>query len=192
MIILREHVTVEKYIESFAAGCPESLKPTVCPSCGYEGKLHRHGRYLRKLFMVGGEFEIPIYRFKCPCCKKAVGLLPSFVCEGSQIGLSIHEEVLRKRSEGESLVKIENTLIVAGGPYSERTLWRWTRMWDIKLRIAAAGLWKYILTSMPHLTLLVGKLLPRDEWGHLFSAFKQLREKAGLLEHLSVAAAGGV
>ena len=192
MIILREHVTVERYIESFAAGCPEIFKPTVCPSCGYEGKLHRHGRYLRKLFMVGGEFEIPIYRFKCPCCKKAVGLLPSFVCKGSQVGLSIHEEVLRKRSEGESLVKIENTLIVAGGPYSERTLWRWTRMWDIRLRIAAAGLWKYILTSMPHLTLLVGKLLPRDEWGHLFSAFKQLREKAGLLEHLSVAAAGGV
>lgn len=137
--------------------------------------------------MVKGEFEIAIYRFKCPCCKRVVGLLPPFVRKSSQVGLCVEEEVLRKRSEGESLVKLASTLVASGGPYSERTLWRWTTIWDQKLARVASTLWKYILTSMPHLILPVGKCKPRDEWGHLFSAFKQLGEKTSLLEHLSLA-----
>jgi len=142
--------------------------------------------------MVKGEIEIAIYRFKCPCCKRAAGLLPTFVHKSSQVGLCIHEEVLKKRSAGESLVKLASTLVACGGPYSERTLWRWTTIWDQKLARVAATLWKYILTSMPRLKLPVGKCKPRDEWGYLFSAFKQLREKTSLLEHLSLAVASRV
>lgn len=50
-----------------------------CPSCGYEGMLHRHGHYDRNVVTLYQHFIISIQRFLCPCCRKTYSLLPSFL-----------------------------------------------------------------------------------------------------------------
>ncbi|WP_408645592.1 DUF6431 domain-containing protein [Thermotalea metallivorans] len=50
-----------------------------CPSCGYEGMLHRHGHYDRNVVTLYQHFVISIQRFQCPSCKKTYSLLPSML-----------------------------------------------------------------------------------------------------------------
>lgn len=50
-----------------------------CPSCGYEGMLHRHGHYKRNVVTMHQHFVINVQRFLCPSCGKTYSLLPSFL-----------------------------------------------------------------------------------------------------------------
>ena len=50
-----------------------------CPSCGYEGMLHRHGHYDRNAVTFHKHFIISIQRFLCPSCGKTYSILPSFL-----------------------------------------------------------------------------------------------------------------
>lgn len=50
----------------------ESSRPRICPSCGKQRKLYRHGTRDR----YAGYIQIKVGRFYCPDCKKAVTVLP--------------------------------------------------------------------------------------------------------------------
>jgi hypothetical protein len=188
MIILSEALTVERYCELFKEGCPEGLRPVTCPFCKSQ-ELHKHGRYLRRLFSVRGEFTIPIYRFKCSNCKRSSSLWPPFVAKGSQIALDVHEHVLESRACGISLSEAALTSAIPGGPFSERTLGRWVRFWDERLKTFVAKIWHAVLTRLPNVALPQGGHKPKDEWGYLLPLWKRI-SPLSLLEYLSVAVAG--
>lgn len=50
-----------------------------CSFCGYEGMLHRHGRYDRNVVTLHEHSIISIQRFLCPSCGKTYSLLPSIL-----------------------------------------------------------------------------------------------------------------
>ena len=191
MIILSEPLSVERYLELFKDACPEEFRPMACPRCKWQGRLHSHGRYFRGLFSMRGAFTIPIYRFKCSNCKKPASLRPSFAAKGSQIALDVHQEVLEKRAEGVSLSEATQMLTVPGSPFSERTIGRWVRFWDGRLKMSLARIWNTVLTRLPHLAIPKGRHKPKDEWGYLLPLWK-LVSPLSLLEHLSMTVAGSV
>jgi hypothetical protein len=47
-----------------------------CPSCGYQGMLHRHGHYDRNVITLHEHFMYSVQRFKCPSCNKTYSHLP--------------------------------------------------------------------------------------------------------------------
>ena len=138
-----------------------------------------------------GEFILPVYRFKCSNCRKSTSLRPIFAAKGSQIALDIHQEVLEKRADGVSLSEAALMLTVPGSPFSERTLGRWVRFWDGRLKMSLARIWNTVLTRLPHLAIPKGRHKPKDEWGYLLPLWKRV-SPLSLLEYLSVAVAGSV
>lgn len=50
----------------------ERSRPRVCPNCGKQRNLHRHGTRKR----YAGFIQIKVGRFYCPDCKRAVTVLP--------------------------------------------------------------------------------------------------------------------
>lgn len=179
MILLETPLTVQSYLELFADGCPENLRPVECPSCKAMRKLHRHGHYKRMVFTLEEAYSIPIFRFKCPICGKTTSLLPPFIGEKEQTAWEVQEEVMRKQTKGQSLTQVAGELTAAGGPYSEKSLWRWTTRWNRLLRDSGNIFWTQILRVLPHIQLPVGKMKPRTEWGWLFKIWDQVKAEFG-------------
>ena len=52
-----------------------------CRSCGYIGRLHRHGYYSRNVITLHSSHRINVLRLKCPRlgCFKTYSMLPSFL-----------------------------------------------------------------------------------------------------------------
>jgi hypothetical protein len=178
-------------MELFVKSCPEEYRPSVCPHCGFEGKLHKHGSYERLLFTLQKEYTVKIFRFKCSACSSTSGLLPLFLVSKRQEGFCVVEDVLLRRSRGASLAGIAKAMTCAGGSYSERTLWRWCKRWDAQLKQWADRLWSYILGRLPHVALPARRLKLKDEWGYLMTTYRQLNSETRLLELLSLAMARG-
>jgi len=103
MIVLQAVMDVETYLELFKDGCPDSLRPMVCLHCQEQLMLHRHGHYERTVYFLENQFLIAVYRFKCPNCNHADGLLPSFAGKNQQTAWDIQETVLREQAAGASL-----------------------------------------------------------------------------------------
>ncbi|MEW6064262.1 hypothetical protein P378_09320 [Desulforamulus profundi] len=179
MILIEEPLTVQTYLQLFADGCPEKFRPRICPHCLTQVLLHRHGKYNRHAYTPDGQSRLPIYRFICPNpnCRKTTALLPSFLKEHHQISLDLQEKVIRQQAEGKTLVQLSEELEVPGGPFSEKTIWRWIRTWNKDLVNYVSVVWKFILEFIPHLQLPVGTNKPRQEWGWLFYAWDQLKAK---------------
>ena len=140
-----------------------------------------------------GEFIIPIYRFKCSNCRKTTSLRPIFAAKGSQIALDVHQEVLEKRVVGVSLSEAACILTVPGSPFSERTIGRWVRFWDGRLKISLARIWNAVLTRLPHLAIPKGRHKPNDEWGYLLPLWKSVASLAcafPILGHIGLKAEG--
>lgn len=57
-------------------------------SCGYEGRLRKHGFYERNALSLRGCFRIPVQRYLCPSCERTFSLLPSFLHPRFQYVLS--------------------------------------------------------------------------------------------------------
>lgn len=178
MIIIETPLTVQTYLELFANGCPENLRPVECPYCKAIRELHRHGHYKRMVFTLEETYSIPIFRFKCPMCDKTTGLLPPFIGENEQTAWEVQEEVVRRQTtEGQSLIRVAGELAAAGGPYSEKSLWRWTTRWNRFLRDSGYMFWTQLLRILPHLQLPTGKMKPRAEWGWVFKIWDQVKAK---------------
>jgi len=70
-------LTVEQYVAM--EGQRQVVAETVCPNCGEEDGLWRHGVYGRYVTTGGGEVvEILVARFWCRRCRGTVSYLPAF------------------------------------------------------------------------------------------------------------------
>jgi len=162
------------YLEAFAEGCPEQYRPCGCSRCGADRKQRHHSHYSRTVYTLIEAHLITVYRFQCPVCKKTQGLLPSFTGCHEQVSWDVKEQVIRERSEGVSLIGVAANLDAAGGPYSEKTIWRWTTQCDTLLKDLGSLAWEQALKLCPHLDLPAGAAKPRSEWGWLLNAWGQM------------------
>lgn len=159
-------------------GIPERDRPEHCPHCGQSQQgLHRHGHYFRKVFTLEKEWNIPIFRFYCPNpqCKKTVSLIPTFVKKHQQVALNIQEQVVQAQDHGDSLANIaEGSGSFPGGPYSEKSLWRWTKGWKERLDRFEDKVWEWLLKRCPHLSLPEGSIHSNWEW--FFKVWQQVQQ----------------
>ena len=162
------------YLEEFAEGCPEQYRPCKCPHCGADRKQHHHSHYPRTVYTLIKAHPITVYRFQCPVCNKTQGLLPSFVGCHEQVSWDVKEQVIRERSESVSLAKVAASLDAAGGPYSEKTIWRWTIKCNKLLKDLGSLAWEQALKLCPHLDFPAGAAKPRSEWGWLLAIWEQV------------------
>lgn len=89
--------------QEYARSSPHEVvsAPLECVGCGYVGRLHRHGIYVR-WFWSHQLLEISVARFLCPGCWKTTSLLPEFALSYRLIDIKIvdlffrSEEVLRR------------------------------------------------------------------------------------------------
>jgi hypothetical protein len=173
-IILEGNWTVQTYLEVFSDGCPEEYRPCKCILCGVERRLHRHDHYTRTVYTATESHPITIYRFLCPICSKAHSLLPPFIGSHEQATWDVQEQAIRQHSLGKPLVEIAESLPAAGGPYSEKTIWRWLGRCNEHLDVLGSLAWQQALQIFPHLDLPVGAARPRSEWGWLLDAWEQV------------------
>jgi len=177
MILTEEIWTVQSYIEIFMDGCPNHLRPMVCPHCQTEVMLHKHGSFKRTVYTLLEVFIISIFRFKCITCKKSTSLLPNFGMEHHQVAWEVKEEVIRQQLSGIALVKISEDLDTSAGKFSEKTLWRWSKAIRDELRDSSSELWRIILEILPHVEIPVGPSKPAQECSWLFKTWGQVRTK---------------
>jgi hypothetical protein len=175
MSLAEEIWTVQSYIEGFFNGCPNHLRPMVCPYCQAEVMLHKHGSFKRTVYTLLEVFIISIFRFKCIKCGRVTSLLPSFVMEHHQVAWEVKEEVIRQKSTGIALSKIAEDLVSSAGRFSEKTLWRWSKTIRNELRDSSSEQWQVILEKLPHVEIPVGSSKPIQEWAWLFRAWEQVR-----------------
>lgn len=175
MSLPEEIWTVQLYIEEFINGCPNYLRPRVCPHCLARVMLHKHGSFKRTVYTLLKAFILSIYRFKCCECGKVTSFLPNFVKEHHQIAWEVKEEVIRQQLSGVSLVKIAETLVTSAGKVSEKTLWRWSKAIRNDLKDVSSEVWMAILVRLPHVEIPVGPSKPDQEWSWLFRSWDQMR-----------------
>ena len=175
MSLPEEIWTVQSYIELFSHGCPNHLRPTMCPHCQAEVMLHKHGSFERTVYTLLEAFIISIFRFKCIKCGRTTSLLPNFVMEHHQVAWDVKEEVIRQQLSGVALAKIAEDLVTSAGRFSEKTLWRWSKAIRDELRDSSSEQWRVILEKLPHVEIPVGPSKPVQEWSWLFRAWEQVR-----------------
>jgi predicted nucleic acid-binding Zn ribbon protein len=121
-------------------------------------------------------YQIPIYRFKCPACGKTTGLLPSFIGKNERVAWDVQEQAVKQQATGRSLAQVADTLRASGGPYSDKSLWRWASGWNKRLKDLGPVVWEHVLSFVPHLQIPVGTAKPHSEWGWLFNIWDQMME----------------
>ena len=177
MILTEEIWTVQSYIEGFIDGCPNHLRPMMCPHCFKKVMLHKHGSFERTVYTLLEAFIISIFRFKCIKCGRSTSLLPNFVMEHHQVAWEVKEEVIRQQLSGVALAKISEDLVTSAGKFSEKTLWRWSKAIHDELRDSSPELWRVILEKLPHVKIPVGPSKPVREWTWLFGIWGQVRSR---------------
>lgn len=174
-------------------GIPEQDRPRRCSHCGQEHRLlHRHGHFLRTVITMDDIREIPIYQFYCPLpeCGGTISLIPDFVEKHHQVALDVKETVIRQHDQGASVAQLaSHSDMLPCGPYSEKTLWRWTSIWKERLEETSPALWSWLLALLPHLELWQEQTRQRSLWGGFFEVWDttrpQLRHVADIrLVHL--------
>lgn len=175
MSLPEEIWTVQSYIEVFIDGCPNHLRPMMCPHCQAEVMLHKHGSFKRTVYTLLEVFIISIFRFKCTKCGRSTSLRPNFVMEHHQVAWEVKEEVIRQQLSGIALSKIAEDLVSSAGKFSEKTLWRWSKAIRDELRDSSSEQWQVILEKLPHVEIPVGPSKPVREWAWLFRAWEQVR-----------------
>jgi hypothetical protein len=158
-------------------GIPEEDRPKRCSNCGQEHRLlHRHGHFPRTVITLITSYVIPIYRFYCPLCESASSVIPDFVEKHHQVDLEMKEQIIEQNENGTSLADLaEQSDVLPGGPYSEKTFWRWTVTWDKRLHQVQPRLWIWLLERLPHFHLWKGQARPGSDWGWFLKLWKHAR-----------------
>jgi len=93
-----------------------------------------------------------------------------------QVDLEMKEQIIEQNESGTSLADLaEQSDVLPGGPYSEKTLWRWTVTWDKRLDPVQPRLWVWLLNHLPHFHLWKGQARPESDWGWFLKLWKQAR-----------------
>lgn len=95
-----------------------------------------------------------------------MSVIPDIVEAHHQTSVEVKEEVTRSAEEGQSIPAITlRSEIFAGGPYSEKTLWRWIRSWRRRVQRHQNRIWAMLLhTGMDN-------ELPRERDSNILALF---------------------
>lgn len=169
-------------------GIPDHIRPQKCVNCGQEHRLiYHHGKYQRWVITLEASYEIPIYMFYCPVpnCNRAFALIPDFVEKHHQVAIDIKQRIIEQNEEGSSLADIAvESETLPGGPYSEKTLWRWEKRWDDRLVHGQPMIWTWLLRRLPHFHLLKGQARPHTDWQWFLGLWKQVQSHLLDTSHL--------
>jgi hypothetical protein len=102
--------------------------------------LHEHGCFHRTAVTKHRQFELPIYRWRCPVCGQTVSVLPDFLVPRGHFVIPVREAALKRRLLGQSFKRIARGVATAAvGSIHTKTIKRW---WRRHLaRAGAAALW---------------------------------------------------
>lgn len=105
MILIHHfNLTVEEYANRGAdLDVPEI---DVCPYCKARTRLQHHGSYDRNAIDSERVYRIPIFRLRCPCCRKTVSLLPDFLIPYYQHTLSTIMDRLKEKVVHDHLIGV--------------------------------------------------------------------------------------
>ena len=117
-------------------GCKKYLKryskkrPSLSFTCENETcacrPLHAHSHYFRRTVTKHQSFRIPIYRWRCPVCKRTLSVLPDFLVPGAHFLSSVREAAVKRRKRGLSWKRIvQGVASLSVGGISPRTVKRW-------------------------------------------------------------------
>jgi len=184
------HLDLEHYERLVGThGIPEEDRPCTCPQCCLnERKPHRHSHFWREVFTPSHHARIPIFRFRCPVCGYVHSIIPAFLEPYQQMALDLQEELMDAIENGatQEAVAAATDFLSDEGSRTDRTIRRLYQKWQHRLHQLQEGLWSWLLSHVPHLTL------PRSSslwisfqscWKvirHRISAFKRIRFLHGL------------
>ncbi|WP_281884142.1 hypothetical protein [Paenibacillus sp. YYML68] len=105
--------------------------------------------------------------------------MPSFVERYHQTAIDVKEAIVLAGEDGLSLSEIAaESQAYAGGPYAEKTLWRWRRCWEQRRIAQEARVWATLFHEG------MDEALPRERrsaWKALWAAWRQLERPGRLL-----------
>lgn len=163
------------YLLLCADGVPHEYRPHGCPHCHAKVMLHRHGKFTRWIFTLTGAQRVPIFRFLCPLCSKAISLLPSFIETHHQASTEIKEDLMQQRAEGTTQSQLSmRSQQYPGGPWSEKSVGRWIRRWNERLNQNKQRFWTWGLHHYHH------EPLPKEresDWRSLFTWWAKIRKR---------------
>lgn len=149
--------------------------PDLVVECGCGRRMHRHGRYLRRVrAKVDEEYRvIPIYRRLCPACGATCSLLPHFLRPYSPYPLPVQEHALRMYVE--ALHSMEG--VAEGCGLEIRTLRRWLARLLDNWALLTGWLARRILEICPLVDLVRGPFRSaRDRLRYLVEIMELFRE----------------
>jgi hypothetical protein len=146
---------VNKYIETFTDGCPEELRPKVCPKCESEKLQQKHAHFTRNIHTLLELVTLTIYRFLCPTCEATYSLLPSFFRKNHTIANEVQELVIARMDSGEAMMQAGGN-ICASVTVSKKTVGRWRNFWEPLIEAQEEMFVQQVLILKPALALPVG------------------------------------
>ena len=166
LLYMKWNSDVKAYIEFFRDGCPKHIRPLRCLDCKYEGLLHRHDQYERKVITLSGTYSNMLYRFRCPDCGKTHTLRPTFIGAHRQATWDVEQSVVEENEGGTPLAELAADFPPPAGPYSEKTFWRWKRKWCQWINDKQGRICKKVLDKIPNIVIPVGNDQPPStkEW----------------------------
>lgn len=122
-IVLPLAHSVQGYLRRYGQVGPNL--PLRCGHC-HTQPLHRHGCYWRAVVCRWRIYRIPIYRWKCPNCRRTVSVLPDFLKPYARFLSFLREKAIWRRMAGWQWERIAQAVSSpAVSVVSVRTLLRW-------------------------------------------------------------------
>jgi hypothetical protein len=88
--------------------------------------LHEHGCFWRIAVTKHRQYELPIYRWRCPICGRTVSVLPDFLAPWGHFVIPVREAAMKRRQLGQSFRKIARGVASAAiGGIHPKTVKRW-------------------------------------------------------------------
>lgn len=163
-------------------GLPEEDRPQQCPHCRQcARKPHRHSHYERLVITATENITVCIFRFRCPECRYVQSVIPSFLEPYMQPALDLQEALVEAVQQGATVEDVaEMSQALPCGGLDERTISRLVQGWNERLAQLQSGLWAWLLSRNPHVSL------PRSSslWNTLHAAWQELRERIPYLRNI--------
>jgi len=133
---------VNSYIADYSHSRPDI--EVRCPNCN--GKMGPWSCYHRHPRTRGGRRRVPIYRWRCPKCKKTHGVLPDFLAPYLHHVTEVRESCIRSYSEGATIEEVAEEAGV-----DARTVSRWVA----RARRVLGGVVSLVSNLVAELTTMV-------------------------------------
>ncbi|HHV62228.1 MAG TPA: hypothetical protein GXX51_06280 [Firmicutes bacterium] len=93
--------SIKDYLDAYSTKRPD-IKVN-CSNC--EAVMKAWSRYFRHALVNDTSLSIPIYRWRCPKCKRTCGVLPDFLAPHLTHTTNVREGCVRSYSDGSTLEK---------------------------------------------------------------------------------------